>query len=177
MPRLSPLMLAPPLIFLGIAAMFYVGMQRDDPDALPLASIGQVAPDMELEPLAGFAPFGAEDLRGPGVKLVNYWASWCGPCRVEHPNLMALAAEGIPIYGINYKDDPARAVRFLGDLGDPYAAVAADPTGRVALDWGLYGVPETYVLDGQGRILLRHAGPLTRAVVEKVIRPAMDGAN
>ena len=68
-------------------------------------------------------------------------------------------------------------MRFLGDLGDPYAAVAADPTGRVALDWGLYGVPETYVLDGQGRILLRHAGPLTRAVVEKVIRPAMDGAN
>ncbi len=170
-------MLAPPLIFLGIAAMFYAGMQRDDPEALPLATLGQVVADFELQPLGGLTPFGAGDLRGPGVKLVNYWASWCGPCRVEHPNLMALAAEGIPVFGINYKDDPVRALRFLAELGDPYAAVAADPSGRVALDWGLYGVPETYVIDSRGRILLRHAGPLTRDVVERVIRPAMEGAN
>jgi cytochrome c biogenesis protein CcmG/thiol:disulfide interchange protein DsbE len=170
------MVLAPPLIFLGIAAMFLVGMYRDDPDALPLATLGQIAPDFELAALGARPSFGAEELRAPGVKLVNYWASWCGPCRVEHPNLMALSAEVIPIYGINYKDDPAKAERFLAELGDPYRAVAADASGRVALDWGLYGVPETYVIDGQGRLVLRHAGPLTNDVVENVIRPALEQA-
>lgn len=123
------------------------------------------------------APFSDETLREPGVKLVNYWASWCAPCRVEHPLLQVLADEGVPIYGINYKDDPAKALAFLQELGDPYTGLGADERGRTALDWGLYGVPETYVIDGQGRVVLRFAGPITRSVLENRIRPAIAAAS
>jgi len=173
MARISPLMLAPPLLFLGLAALFFVGMQRDDPNALPSAREGQQAPAVALVPLGEGAPLTDADLRADGVKLVNYWASWCAPCRVEHPHLMTLAEEGIPILGINYKDEPANALRFLRELGDPYARLGADPTGRTALEWGLYGVPETYVIDGEGRVVLRFAGPITPEILEKRIRPAI----
>ena len=174
--RLSPLMIAPPLIFAGLATLFMVGMQRENPDALPLAIQGDIAPDLNLDALPGKTPIDAAALRAPGGKLVNFWASWCGPCRTEHPHLEALAAEGIPIFGINYKDDPEKALGFLEELGDPYSAVSADTAGRVALDWGLYGVPETYVLNGEGRILLRFAGPLAARVIETQIRPALEKA-
>ena len=116
------------------------------------------------------------DLRAPGVKLVNFWASWCGPCRVEHPLLTALAAEGIPVIGINYKDTPDEGARFLDELGDPYAKIGADATGRTGLDWGIYGVPETFVVGPDGTILLRFPGPLSPDVVEKRIRPAIAAA-
>jgi cytochrome c biogenesis protein CcmG, thiol:disulfide interchange protein DsbE len=115
-------------------------------------------------------------LREPGVKIVNYWASWCAPCRVEHPHLMALAEEGIPIYGINYKDDPAKAMAFLDELGNPYAALGADDTGRTAIDWGVYGVPETYVIDGEGKVVFRLAGPVTSLTLESQVRPAIEAA-
>jgi cytochrome c biogenesis protein CcmG, thiol:disulfide interchange protein DsbE len=115
-------------------------------------------------------------LRAPGVKIVNYWASWCAPCRVEHPHLMALAEEGIPIYGINYKDDPEKALGFLDELGDPYAALGADSTGRTAIDWGVYGVPETYVIDGEGTVVFRLAGPVTSLTLESQVRPAIEAA-
>ena len=111
-----------------------------------------------------------------GVKLVNYWASWCAPCRVEHPHLEALAEEGVTIYGVNYKDQPGNALGFLEELGDPYTAIGADPNGRMALDWGLYGVPETYVIDGEGRVVLRFPGPITERVLEGQIRPAIEKA-
>ena len=176
MARVSPLMILPPVIFAGLAMMFYLGMQREDPDALPSARVGQPAPAMALTPLAGKTGFDGEDLNAPGVKLVNYWASWCAPCRVEHPHLMDIAGEGIPVYGINYKDDPEKALAFLAELGDPYAGVAADESGRTAIDWGVYGVPETYVIDGEGRIVLRFAGPVTRRVMESQIRPAIEAA-
>ncbi len=110
------------------------------------------------------------------MKLVNYWASWCAPCRVEHPTLEELAAEGVPIYGINYKDDPAKALAFLAELGNPYVAMGADASGRTALDWGVYGVPETFVIDGDGTVILRFAGPITGSVLEKTIRPALAAA-
>ena len=95
---------------------------------------------------------------------------------MEHPNLAALAAEGVAIYGINYKDEPAKALAFLEELGNPYAAVGADASGRMALDWGVYGVPETYVIDGEGTIILRFAGPITQRVIEDQIRPALEKA-
>lgn len=177
MARISPLMIAPPLIFAALAALFYVGMNREDPDALPSAIAGNPAPPVSLTDLGEGPTFTDETLRSPGVKLVNYWASWCAPCRAEHPNLTELAQEGVPIYGINYKDKPGNALEFLGELGNPYTAMGADPTGRTALDWGLYGVPETYVIDGEGRIVLRFAGPITQAVLEKTIRPALEQAN
>ncbi len=173
---MRPLILLPPLIFAALAALFLFGMNRNDPDGLPTAISGRIAPPLELEPLGAKIPFGDAELRAPGVKLVNYWASWCAPCRVEHPNLQALAEEGVAIYGINYKDDPDKALAFLTELGDPYTAVAADTRGRTALDWGVYGVPETYVLDGEGRVVLRFAGPITQRVIAERIRPALDEA-
>jgi cytochrome c biogenesis protein CcmG, thiol:disulfide interchange protein DsbE len=176
MARVSPLMVLPPVIFAGLAAMFYLGMQRDDPDALPSVRVGREAPTVVLTQLGPEAPFDDAVLRAPGVKIVNYWASWCAPCRVEHPHLMALAAEGIPIYGINYKDDPEKAMAFLDELGDPYAAMGADETGRTAIDWGVYGVPETYVIDGEGKVVFRLAGPVTSMTLENQVRPAIEAA-
>lgn len=173
MARISPLMIAPPAIFAAFALLAGIGMFREDKDALPSAREGQSAPPVVLTELPGKTPFTDADLRDGKVKLVNYWASWCAPCRVEHPQLEALADEGLPIYGINYKDDPANALGFLDELGDPYAAIGADASGRMALDWGVYGVPETYVIDGDGTIILRFAGPVTARVVENTLRPAL----
>ncbi len=175
--RINLLMLMPPLIFGALAVMFFVGMQRDDPDSLPSAIAGQSTPSVDrLTQLGPEAPFDSAVLAAPGVKLVNFWASWCAPCRVEHPHLEALSDEGIPIYGINYKDDPDNALGFLAELGNPYRAMAADASGRVALDWGVYGVPETYVIDGKGNVVLRFAGPVTSRVIEDRIRPAIEAA-
>ncbi len=132
--------------------------------------------------LARVTPFGTgpvptdADLKAPGVKLVNFWASWCGPCRAEHPYLSGLAAEGVPVIGVNYKDDPEKAQRFLGEMGDPFAKIGADTTGRTALDWGIYGVPETFVVGGDGTVLMRFPGPLDPMVIEKRIRPALAAA-
>ena len=176
MARLSPLVLAPPLVFAGLAALFWWGMQREDPDAIPSARAGQPAPSMELTALGDAPLLTAEVLEADGVKLVNFWASWCAPCRVEHPILMELAEEGVPIHGINYKDEPANARGFLAQLGDPYETIGADTTGRTGLEWGLYGVPETYVIDGDGTVVLRFAGPITPEVLESRIRPAIEEA-
>ncbi|MGR3290567.1 MAG: DsbE family thiol:disulfide interchange protein [Paracoccaceae bacterium] len=177
MTKISPLLMVPPLLFVGLAAMFMWGMNRGDPDALPSTREGAPVPVLELTQLGVHEPFGTEDLQQPGIKLVNFWASWCGPCRAEHPNLEALAAEGIKIYGINYKDDPKKALAFLTSLGDPYTRIAADEKGRNALEWGVYGVPETYVIDSDGIVVLRFAGPITQRVLRETIRPAMQAAN
>ncbi|MGR3493076.1 MAG: DsbE family thiol:disulfide interchange protein [Shimia sp.] len=164
------IMAIPPLLFVALAATFYIGMQREDPDALPSAMVGREAPGVALQPLQGAIPFTDATLRDGELKLVNYWASWCGPCRTEHPNLQALADAGLPIYGINYKDDPAKARAFLDELGDPYEGIGTDATGRTALDWGLYGVPETYILDGDGTVLARVAGPVTQRTFDAQMR-------
>ncbi|MBU2982686.1 DsbE family thiol:disulfide interchange protein [Lentibacter algarum] len=176
MAKISPLMLAPPLIFGALAAMLLIGLMRDDPDALPSALKGKPAPAVAVTKLGEKPLFDDATLRKDGVKLVNFWASWCAPCRVEHPNLEALAAEGIPIYGINHKDKPENALKFLRELGDPYTALGADVDGRISLNWGVYGVPETYVIDGNGIVILRHAGPITQRVIESTIRPAIEQA-
>jgi cytochrome c biogenesis protein CcmG/thiol:disulfide interchange protein DsbE len=174
--RLSPLVLVPPLVFAAIAAAFLFGLNRENPDALPSTLIGQPAPELQVTALGDLPLLDAEMLRAPGVKLVNFWASWCGPCRVEHPTLVQLGAEGVTIHGVNYKDEPQNALRFLAELGNSYAAIGADTTGRTGLLWGLYGVPETFVIDGEGRIVLRFAGPVTQRVLEETIRPAMRAA-
>lgn len=170
------LMYLPPILFAGLATMFIVGMNRDDPDGLPSAMIGRQAPAVEGTPLGEGGGFDDATLRAPGVKLVNYWASWCAPCRAEHPMLEQLASEGVKIYGVNYKDKPDDALGFLAELGNPYAAMIADQ-GRMALDWGVYGVPETYVIDGEGKIVLRFAGPISAAELERSIRPAIAQAS
>lgn len=170
------MMVAPPLIFAALAVMFYVGMSRDDPNQLPTALAGRQAPAVAVTPLGDKATFADADLRDGKVKLVNYWASWCAPCRVEHPNLEKLSAQGLTIYGVNYKDKPENALKFLAELGDPYAAIGADAEGRMAINWGVYGVPETYVIDGNGVIVARHAGPVTQRVIEEMLMPAIEAA-
>lgn len=170
------LMFLPPVLFAGLAALFIVGMNREDPDNLPSALSGKPAPLVQVTPLGGHPVFGDADMRKPGVKLVNYFASWCAPCRAEHPVLEQLAAEGITIYGVNYKDRAEDALGFLAELGNPYAAIGQDG-GRMALDWGVYGVPETYVIDGEGQIVLRFAGPITEQELERRIRPAIAEAS
>ncbi|WP_170432023.1 DsbE family thiol:disulfide interchange protein [Ruegeria arenilitoris] len=176
MAKISPLMIAPPLIFGAFAVLAAIGMFREDPNALPSAREGQPAPPVVLVEFPGKQGFDDATLRDGQVKLVNYWASWCAPCRAEHPNLEKLAQEGIPVYGINYKDKLANADAFLAELGDPYAAIGRDENGRMGLDWGVYGVPETYVIDGDGTIILRFAGPITQRVIESTIRPALEKA-
>lgn len=176
MARISPLVALPPLVFAALAVLFYTGMMREDPNALPSTFENRPAPAVALEPLGTKPQFDSAMLEADGVKLVNFWASWCAPCRIEHPHLQTLSDEGVPIYGVNYKDAPANALGFLRELGDPYTAIGADSGGRMGLDWGLYGVPETFVIDGNGRVVLRFAGPVTEAVLEERIRPAISDA-
>jgi cytochrome c biogenesis protein CcmG/thiol:disulfide interchange protein DsbE len=167
-------MVLPPVIFAALAGMFYVGMYKQDKEQLPTAFAGRDAPAVAVTPLADKPVFDDAALRDGQIKLVNFWASWCAPCRVEHPSLTQLAAEGIPVYGVNYQDKPEAALKFLGELGDPYTAIGADEAGRMALEWGVYGVPETYLVDGEGKIILRIAGPVIQRNIEDTLRPALE---
>lgn len=177
--RRSPLrwlIFIPPAVFGVLVGLFLFGMYRDDPDGLPSTMVGRVAPGLQVTPL-GDAPLTTpEVLAAPGVKLVNFWASWCAPCRAEHPFLAELANEGIAIHGLNYKDKPDQALGFLDELGNPFATMGADAVGRTAIEWGVYGVPETYVIDSAGKVVLRHAGPITRQEYDRSIRPALEAA-
>jgi cytochrome c biogenesis protein CcmG/thiol:disulfide interchange protein DsbE len=182
--RRSGLFLALPLIvFAGLAVLLLVRLFGGDPGKIPSALIGKEVPAFSLPPVAGLVRNGAPvpglsaaDLRGR-VTVVNVWASWCGPCRIEHPLLMELATDpAIRLVGINYKDDPENARRFLGGLGNPYAAVGADTAGRTAIDWGVYGVPETFVVGPDGKIALKHVGPLSPEALAQVLKPAIKAA-
>jgi cytochrome c biogenesis protein CcmG, thiol:disulfide interchange protein DsbE len=169
------LFLLPALAFLAISVGLAIGLTRD-PSTLPSALLDRPAPEFDLPPLPGRAGEGLStaDLRGNGVSLVNVFASWCGPCRVEHPVLDRLAEEGVTINAINYKDRPEAARAFLAELGDPYGRVGFDETGRVAIDWGVYGVPETFVVDADGTIVYRHVGPLMPRDADETIRPLLE---
>lgn len=174
MAKVSPLMVAPPLIFAGLAALFFFGTQRDNPDELPSAIVGREAPAVQVTELGFLESFSDEDLRAGELTLVNFWASWCAPCRAEHPTLMQLQEEGIAIMGVNYKDVPANGAGFLEELGNPFAKGGADRNGKMALNWGVYGVPETYLIDGDGKVLLRIAGPLVQRELENRVRPLLE---
>ena len=158
-----------------IGAFFGPGLFRDNPDALPSTIEGRQAPAIAGVELPGLASFDDATLRGGDVTLVNFWASWCVPCRAEHPMIKELS-EQLPVYGINYKDEAADGLDFLAELGDPFTAHVADATGRMGINWGLYGVPETYVIAGDGTVVLRWAGPITRSIMEDTIKPAIERA-
>ena len=160
----------PVVVFALMAAAFYRGLGIDT-NVLPSALINEPAPQFNLPPLPGHDHgFSTADLKGH-VSLVNTFASWCGPCRMEHPVLNALAkTKQVPIYGINYKDTGDAALSWIAALGDPYTRIGADD-GRVGIDWGVYGVPETFIVDKSGRIRYKHVGPLTQAVIDKQILP------
>lgn len=176
MARLSPLVIIPPLAFVALAGMFYLGMQRDDPDALPSVQVGSPVPALQLTALQGKPALDPAVLSEPGVKVLNFWASWCAPCRAEHPSLTAIAEAGTPVYAINYKDDPEKALAFLDELGDPFTAHGADPTGRNAIDWGVYAMPETVIIDGTGMVVHHFRGPITQRSLESTVLPAIEAA-
>jgi cytochrome c biogenesis protein CcmG/thiol:disulfide interchange protein DsbE len=173
--------LLPLIIVAGIGALFLVALYSGDPSRLPSALIGKPAPQFSLPPIEGLAESGtptpgidSAGLATGEVSIVNVWASWCGPCIEEQPILVSLKKRhGLRMIGINYKDEPAAARRFLTRYGNPFDAIGADRTGRVAIDWGVYGVPETYVVDGRGQIVYKFVGPLSRESIEKELLPAV----
>ncbi|MEM1164119.1 MAG: DsbE family thiol:disulfide interchange protein [Pseudomonadota bacterium] len=161
-------MLIPVLGAAAVMTVLLLGLNRDDVQTLPSALIDKSVPEFALDGLDGGDGLSTADLQGPGVKLINVWASWCVPCRAEHPNIEALAADGTIIHGMNYKDEPANARAFLDELGNPYTRIGADVTGRTGIEFGVYGVPETYVVDGAGRIVHKHTGPILQRHMEAV---------
>ena len=172
--RLWPYLL-PIAIFAGIGVLLYLGLFRD-PSLVPSPLIGKPVPEFELGPVQGRTlGLSSQDLREE-VTLVNVFASWCVACRDEHPLFLALEREGVmPIHGLNYKDAPADAAAWLDALGDPYTRIGADLDGRVGLDWGVYGVPETFVVDRNGHIAYKHIGPVTPRVLDEIILPLVRG--
>lgn len=167
----------PLALLLGLGALFFVQMEKpNEGGRLPSALIGKPAPQIELAGLEPSQGFGPKDLADGQVKLINFWASWCAPCRIEHPMFARLKGR-VAVWGVNYKDKPENALGFLDELGDPFERIAVDADGRAALEWGVYGVPETYIVDGEGRIVWKHVGELTPEAIRNDILPAIERAS
>ncbi len=177
-PRIRFIHILPVVILLGVSGVFFVRLFGEDPSLVPSVMLNRPAPEFALAPLENLRRagepvpgFSREDLPLPAdgeaqVNIVNVWASWCVPCRDEHPVLMDLAADPeVRVLGINYKDRPENARRFLGALGNPFDKVGVDENGRSAIEWGVYGVPETFIVDADGIILHKHIGPITPSQV------------
>jgi cytochrome c biogenesis protein CcmG/thiol:disulfide interchange protein DsbE len=182
--RRAIIVLLPLIVFAAIAGIFLVALESGvDPELIPSVLVGKPAPEFDLPPLDGLT---ANNAPVPGLKkadllghvtLVNIFASWCGPCRVEHPILAELAKDArIRLVAINYKDKPANARRFLADLGNPYAAIGVDARGRTGIDWGVYGVPETFVVGTDGVIRYKYVGPINAEGLAKVLKPEIEKA-
>lgn len=175
--RFQPLMLLPLVLFLGLAAIFLSRLEsHTGPDIVPSVLIGKPAPDFELPALDGANVPGLSraDLDGH-LTLVNIFASWCVPCRQEHPVLEQIARDDrIRLVGIDYKDKPENVRVFLNEMGNPYAAIGVDQSGRTFIDWGAYGVPETYLVGPDGIIAKKYVGPLTEEAVTTDLMPAIE---
>ena len=175
--------LVPLAVFLALALLFLYRLGSGDPSIIPSALIGHPVPQIDLPPLAGLERDGtavpgvaAASFKG-NVSVVNVWASWCVPCHDEAPLLLQLAKDArVRLVGINYKDDPDNARRFLGRYGDPFAAAGADANGRAAIEWGVYGVPETFVVGRDGRIAYKLVGPITADNYNAVLLPQIEKA-
>ena len=173
----------PLVAFLALAAVFVLRLGAGDPSHIPSALIGHPAPRTDLPPLAGVERDGravpgldSADFKGQ-VTVLNVWASWCVPCREEAALLMTLAADPrVRVVGINYKDQPDNARRFLGRYGNPFAAAGVDGNGRASMEWGVYGVPETFLVGRDGRIAYKLVGPITEANLERVLKPEIEKA-
>lgn len=163
--------LMPLLVFAGLVAVLAVGLTLN-PREIPSPLIGKPVPQFELPPVRGRTlGLAASDLKGE-VSIVNVFASWCVACKEEHPVFMQMQRERlVPIHGLNYKDRPEDAQKWLDDMGDPYTRTGADVDGRVAIEWGVYGVPETFVIDREGKITYKHIGPVTPELLEETLRP------
>ncbi len=174
-------MALPLIIFASLAGLFFFGLQTGDPSKLPSALLGKKVPQFDLPPLEGLSEKGkpvaglsSKDLARGDVRIVNFWASWCVPCRDEHPYLVKLAAASkAPLTGINYKDKTVAARRFLGRFGNPYVAVGVDTKGTAGINWGVTAMPETFIIGGDGTILHKHVGPINGEIIEKELLPAI----
>jgi cytochrome c biogenesis protein CcmG/thiol:disulfide interchange protein DsbE len=181
--RRSLLVMLPLVIFLALAALFFFRLGSGDPATIPSALIGRAVPQTDLPAIPGLTREGAPvpglaaaDFKG-AVTLVNVWASWCVPCHDEAPILMQLAEDKrIRIVGINYKDQPDNARRFLGRYGNPFVAAGADGNGRASMEWGVYGVPETFLVGRDGKIAFKLVGPITEANFERVLKAEIEKA-
>ena len=182
-PRRSFLMALPLIAFAGLAALFWLRLGSGDPSRIPSALIGHPAPQTSLPPLTGLLSDGTQV---PGldpaifkgkVSVVNVWASWCVPCHDEAPLLTELAKDQrLQLVGINYKDAPDNARRFLGRYGNPFGVVGVDANGRAAIEWGVYGVPETFVVGREGTIVYKLVGPITPDNIDSVLKAEIDKA-
>jgi cytochrome c biogenesis protein CcmG, thiol:disulfide interchange protein DsbE len=181
--RRRAIVLVPLAVFLGLVLLFVIRLNSGDPSRIPSALIGHPAPQTDLPAVAGLDRNGAPvpgieaaDFKG-AVTVVNVWASWCVPCHDEAPLLMQLAQDHrLRVIGINYKDEPDNARRFLGRYGNPFAAAGADSNGRASIDWGVYGVPETFVVGRDGRIAYKLVGPITPENFNSVLKPEIEKA-
>ena len=165
-----------PLVGFAVLAAFLARGLQLNPREVPSPLVGRALPAFSLPVLqAGAPPLRHSDLRGQ-VSLLNVWASWCAPCRDEHPLLVDLARRRpqLNLVGLNYKDEPAAAARWLREQGNPYRAVGVDAKGQVGIDLGVYGVPETFVIDRDGQVALKHVGPITPEVLRTKIEPLLD---
>jgi cytochrome c biogenesis protein CcmG/thiol:disulfide interchange protein DsbE len=183
-PRRRILVLLPLIIFLTLAALFFFRLGSGDPSRIPSALIGKPAPQTNLAAVPGLVTrdgkpmpgISAADFKG-NVTLVNVWASWCVPCHDEAPLLDKLAEDKrIRIVGINYKDQPDNARRFLGRYGNPFVGAGSDPNGRASMEWGVYGVPETFIVGKDGNIAYKLVGPITEANLERVVKAEIEKA-
>ena len=177
--RFRPIMLLPLAIFLALAGLFLSQLLSGrDVAAIPSALIGQDAPETKLPPLEGSNLPGLDSDQFEGkVTVLNVFASWCVPCREEHPVLMGLAQDKrYAMAALNYKDKPENARRFFGELGNPFQAIGIDPAGRAAINWGVYGVPETFLIDKSGKITFKYVGPLTPQTAKALLLPDIEKA-
>jgi cytochrome c biogenesis protein CcmG/thiol:disulfide interchange protein DsbE len=180
--RRGLLTLLPLLIFGALAILFFMRLFAGDAARIPSALIGQSAPPLDLPALDGGAGLKDSDLRQGHVSVINIFASWCLPCHDEHPVLLdlaadkALAAKGVRVIGVAQKDDPENVRRFLGAKGDPYAKVGVDRDGRAGIDWGVYGVPETFIVKGDGAIAFKLVGPMSAQILASVVKPEIEKA-
>ena len=170
------LMVLPPVIFAGLAGMFYTGMMRDNPQDLPSVFIDRPAPVLPQTGLPGIEVLTDADLRSGQVTVVNFWASWCPPCRAEHPVLKEMATNGIRVAGINMMDDEEKAAAYLAEDGNPFFALATDPKGRNRVEWGVTAPPETFIIRGDGSVAFKFIGPLVGSDYEQRFKPALAAA-
>lgn len=168
--------LVPLVVLIGLIWLFAANINRD-PNYIPSVMLDKPAPAFALAAVEGLGlpGFDTASLKGQ-VTLVNVFASWCIPCRDEHPALLELARSGVPIFGINQKDAPENARAFLESLGNPYQRVGADTNGRVSIDWGIYGVPESFVVNADGVITYKHTGPISERSLRESVLPALEAA-
>ncbi len=176
--------LMPVVVFAVVAGFFAVALRSGDPSRLPSMLVGKPVPQSVFPALEGLQSdgkpepgFSSADLAKGKVSVVNYWASWCQPCVEEHPFLEQLKEQAaVDIYGVNYKDQTDAARRYIGRYGNPYSAVGTDASGRAAIDWGVYGTPETFVVNGKGEVVYKHVGPISAESLKTKLLPIIEKA-